>query len=231
MKNLQKKTKFNIKQLMAIEKMATTPGYSSEQLSKDLDMAVSTIRKWKNDINFINAVYDRFMDIGGKYMPDVIMAQVREAMEGNTQAATLVLKHFGKFEDKLTIKIEAPFSQFLKSSTIEDAEIVKEDAIEIGNSFVLPKKEIPKRNVENNNPTYRKKKQTQKLKKVYKHRKHLNNRNERYKWLTRAKAVGVDPLPKGRPTKEKLRNWHNDIIKAEQKFANGIVSKEQKNPK
>ena len=55
------------------------------------------------------------MDIAGKHMPEVILAQIRDAKEGNTQAATLVLKHFGKFQDTITIRVEAPFNQFLKS--------------------------------------------------------------------------------------------------------------------
>ena len=41
---------------------------------------------------------------------------------------------------------------------------------------------------------------------------------DRHFWRKRAKAVGIDMLPPGRPSKEKLRNWHNDIVKAEQKF-------------
>ena len=105
MKQLEKKTKFNIKQLTAIERIASNPSYATRQLAKDLKVDQYTIRVWKNDVGFISAVYDRFMDIAGKHMPDVILAQIEEAKAGNTQAATLVLKHFGKFQDTLTIKI------------------------------------------------------------------------------------------------------------------------------
>ena len=112
MDSLIKKTKFNIKQLTAIERIASDPGYKTKQLAEDLKIDQLTVRRWKNDIGFISAVYDRFMDIAGKHMPDVIMAQIREAKAGNTQAATLVLKHFGKFQDTLTIKIESPLTSF-----------------------------------------------------------------------------------------------------------------------
>ena len=218
MDNLAKKTKFSIKQLTAIEKIASDPGYPTVKLASELSIIPGTLRTWKNDINFISAVYDRFMDIAGKHMPDVILAQIREAKEGNTQAATLVLKHFGKFQDTITVKIEAPFNQFLKNKDIEDiedAEMVPEEAVEIGNSFELPEATLPPRNPENDNPRYVKSKQTQKLNKTYKRKRYLDNRTERYRWLTRAKAVGVDPLPRGRPTEEVLRKWHRSIVRAE----------------
>ena len=176
MKDLVKKTNFNIKQLTAIEKIAVDPGYPTSKLSSELNVSLETIRRWKNDINFISAVYDRFMDIAGKHMPDVILAQIREAKEGNTQAATLVLKHFGKFQDTITIKIEAPFNQFLKSRNIEDAEMVPEDAIEIGNSFEIPEITLPDRDPVNDHPKARIRKENKKLTKAYKRKKYLDNR-------------------------------------------------------
>ena len=227
---VERNKKLNIKQLAMVEILAQDPGISNKELSEQVGICMQTVRDWKNHPVVIDIFYERFMEIAGRYLPNVLMAQIREAELGNTQAATLVLKHFGKFQDTITVKIEAPFNQFLKSANIEDAEIVKDDAIKIGNSFELTEKKLPDRNPKNDKPVYVKKKQTQKLNKVYKHRKHLNNRNERYRWLTRAKAVNVDPLPKGRPSKEKLRKWHNSIVEAEKKFANGILPNKQKSP-
>ena len=229
MQKLINKTKFNIKQLTAIERIAADPGYKTKQLAEDLKVDQETIRNWKNNINFISAVYDRFMDIAGKHMPDVILAQIREAKAGNTQAATLVLKHFGKFQDTITIKVEAPFNQFLKSRDIEDAEIVKEDAIEIGNSFEIPES-IADRNPINDLPKTRVRRENDKIKKIYSRQKYLDNRNERYHWLKRAKKVGIDPLGRGKPPPEKLRAWHDSIVKAENDLANGILPNKQKSP-
>ena len=53
---------------------------------------------------------------------------------------------------------------------------------------------------------------------------------ERHFWRKRAKAVGIDMLPPGRPSKERLRKWQNDIVEAERVFANGIISNKQKSP-
>ena len=231
MKQLEKKTKFNIKQLTAIERMASNIGCDITKLSKELDVNIKTISRWKNDIGFISAVYDRFMDIAGKHMPDVIMAQIEEAKAGNTQAATLVLKHFGKFQDTITIKIESPFDQFLKTSNVEEAEIIsEEDAIDIGNSFELPKTTAVERDPINDLPKTRVRRENKKIKEIYSRKKYLDNRNNRYHWLKRAKAVGIEPLGRGRPSPDKLRAWHNSIIKAENDLAIGNVSNKQKSP-
>jgi uncharacterized protein YjcR len=231
MQKLINKTKFNIKQLTAIERIAADPGYKTKQLAEDLKVEQETIRTWKNNINFISAVYDRFMDIAGKHMPDVILAQIREAKAGNTQAATLVLKHFGKFQDTITIKVEAPFNQFLKSRDIEDAEIIKDDAIEIGNSFEIPENILSDRDPINDLPKTRVRRENKKIKKIYSRQKYLDNRNERYHWLKRAKKVGIDPMGRGKPSPEKLRAWHDSIVKAENDLANGITQDIQKSPK
>ena len=229
MKKIINKTKFNIKQLPAIERKALDPGLKTNELARDLNVSQETVRIWNSDINFISAVYDRFMDIAGKHMPDVILAQIREAKAGNTQAATLVLKHFGKFQDTITVKIESPFDQFLKRRDIEDAEMIPADAIEIGNSFEIPES-IVDRDPINDLPKTRVRRENKKIKKIYSRQKYLDNRNERYHWLKRAKKVGVDPMGRGKPSPEKLRAWHDSIVKAENDLANGILPNKQKSP-
>ena len=237
MKQLEKKTKFNIKQLTAIERLASNISYDITKLSKELDVSTKTISRWKNDVGFILAVYDRFMDVAGKHIPDVIMAQIEEAKAGSTQAATLILKHFVKFQDSITIKIESPFDQFLKTNNdiavevAEEAEIISvEDAIAIGNSFELPEKIKVKRDPINDKPKTRVHRENKKLSKAYRQKQIKQNRSERYVWLQRAKKVGIDKLGQGRPSPEKLRAWHNSIIQAENELALGISPNKQKSP-
>ncbi len=200
MDQIEKKTNFNIKQLTAIEILACDPGYKTRSLANKLKVEEKTIRKWKNNVVFIKAVYDRFMDIAGKHMPNVIMAQIREAELGNTQAATLVLKHFGLFQDSLIVKIESPFDQFLrnapnKDQEVEEAEIVMEPE-DLGKSFQIPEGALPPRDPSNDKPKAKVVKNNKKLKQAYKRSNYLSNRKERYMWLTRAKAVGISPLEK-----------------------------------
>lgn len=237
MKKIRQKTKFNQKQIVAIEKLALDPGIKNNALAIELKVDPATIARWRSDIDFINATYDRYMDVAGRKMTGVIEAQINEAMLGNTQAATLVLKHFGKFQDTLVLKVESPFNQFLKTKNIdkerpEDAEfeIIEEEAIQIGQSFELPKKPNKKRDPLNDKPQARTRKQNKDLNKAYKKKRINNNRNERYKWMTRAKKVGIALLGQGRPSPEKLRNWHNSIIEAEKKLSNDSNQENKKKP-
>ena len=232
MDKIAKKTKFNIKQLAVLEILASNPGIDKGKLASEVSITVPTLSRWMTDSNFINAWYDRFMVVAGKYMPSVVMAQIREAQQGNTQAATLVLKHFGKYQDTLTINHNiSPFKQFLNSNNIEDAELVKEDAIEIGSSFEIPKNvSLPERDIKNNSPQYVKKVQKQKLNKSYKRQKYLENRNDRYHWLARAKKVNVEPLPKGRAKKSVYREWQSRVLEAEAKILEVAFSNKQKSP-
>jgi hypothetical protein len=225
MDKIVKKANFNIKQLTAIERLASDPGYTTTKLAQELKVDNDTIRRWKNNVGFISAVYDRFMDVAGKHMPNVIMAQIREAMSGNTQAATLVLKHFGKFQDTLTIKIESPFDQFLKQqNNAEEVEydiVNKEEAKNFANSFELPEQTMEARDPINDKPKTRIRRENKKVGEIYKRQKHLDNRNERYHWLKRAKKLGIEPLGAGRPSKEKLRAWRESIVEAENRLARG----------
>ena len=217
--------------MAAVEMLAQYPGIKNKILSESLKVGLSVVREWKRDPIFIDAFYNRFMDVAGRYLPSVLMAQIREAQEGNTQAATLVLKHWGKFEDVVVHKIEAPFMQFQKMRGVEDAELVEDDAIDIGQSFEIPEDTLPKRNPDNNNPIAVKRKQTARLKGSYKVDKVNKQQMERHYWRKRAKAVGIDPLPPGRPSLDKLNKWKKSIEDAEKTFANGILSNKQKSPK
>tara|TARA_Y100000310_G_scaffold55597_1_gene50970 strand:+ start:457 stop:1158 length:702 start_codon:yes stop_codon:yes gene_type:complete len=233
MDKIIKKTKFNIKQLAALEILAANPGIDKNILANDVGIAVRTLNIWMTKSKFINAWYDRFMVVAGKYMPSVVMAQIREAERGSTPAATLVLKHFGKYEDTLQVNHNiSPFKQFLDGRNITEAELVKEDAIEIGSSFKIPENIVlPERDIKNDNPHKVKILQKKSLNKTYKRQKYLDNRNNRYHWLTRAKKVNVAPLPKGRAKISVYREWKESIIEAEDKILKVAFSSKQKSPK
>ena len=61
--------------------------------------------------------------------------------------------------------------------------------------------------------------ENKKVNEIYSRQQYLDNRNERYHWLNRAKKVGIEPLGRGRPSANKIRAWHNSIIEAENKKA------------
>ena len=156
------------------------------------------------------------MEVTGRYLPAVIMAQVREAMEGNTKSAELILKHFGKLQDTLVVKVESPFMQHLNKANIEDAEVIDEGvAREIGNSIEIPANiSLPDRNPLNDKPMDRIKANNKKFKDVNKLAIENKKRRARYLWLKRAKKVGLEPLPPSVP-KNRRQAWKNKIIQLE----------------
>ena len=232
MDKIAKKTKFNIKQLAAVEILASNPGIDKGKLAEEINITVPTLSRWMADINFINKWWDRFMIVSSRYMPSVVMAQIREAEKGSTPAATLVLKHFGKYEETMQINHNiSPFKQFLNGRNIEDAELVKEDAIEIGSSFKIPENiTLPERDDKNDNPTKVIREQKKELSKTYKRQRYLDNRNDRYHWLARAKKVNVASLPKGRAKKSVYREWQERVLEAEAKVLGVAFSSKQKSP-
>ena len=78
-----------------IDLLATTPSISTKELSEKTGMPTRTITLWRSNPEFIEACYDKFMEISGVYLPQILLAMIREAMEGNVRAAELVLKHYG----------------------------------------------------------------------------------------------------------------------------------------
>ncbi len=207
----------DLKQSLAIEYLATNPDATNTEIAHHLGVTAKKIGKWRNNPTFIECVYDRFMEITGKYLPAVIMAQVREAMEGNTKSAELILKHFGKMQDTLVVKVESPFMQHLNKANIEDAEVVDEDrAKEIGESFEMPDGvSLPTRNPLNNNPMRRIKSDNIKSNEAKKKVERSKKRSQYYAWNKRAKKVGLESLPAHRVTKNRRQAWKNKIIQME----------------
>ena len=101
-------------QQLACEAMASNPNIATRDVAELINVCANTIRKYKRNPEFNEAVYNRFMDISGGRLVEVVDSMIREATQGNVQAATLILKHYGKFEDKITVRIESPFEKFLK---------------------------------------------------------------------------------------------------------------------
>ena len=177
----------------------------------------------RQDPNFIDAIYERYMIEFGGELPAVLNAMVREAKSGNVQAGRLVLEHSGKLVKNVNVTVDSPFEKFMKK--IEVAEVVDgeiEDVVvnEIIDEIpeeVVDLSTLPERNTENQ--VARTIKEKKKVKKVIKSEKekakYLNQRKKWYKWKKRAEAVGVEPLSAKRPTKGQRLAWQEEIIRRE----------------
>ena len=197
----------------AAEMMAFNPEMSVKEIAITLKVAHTTVLNWRKDPNFVDMVYELYMIEFGSDIPAVLKSMIREAKAGNVQAARLVLEHSGKLVKNINVTIDSPFEKYLKADKTEvefvDAEIqdIVEDIPEIQDV------ELPERKVEDQKERTKTEYTTIKREK-HKHRRKVN-RNRMYHWKKRAKDVGIDVLPNGRPTKAQKQEWIKKVKAAE----------------
>ena len=216
---------FNDRQRTAIELMASRPGLKTGEAAEALNCTTETIRAYRRDPAFNDAVYSRFMEISGGKLIDVVDSMIREATQGNVQAATLVLKHYGKLEDKITLRIESHSEKFLKIGNIDYAEVVEEtDAVNIGKAVAITS-HLPERDESNDRPLKKTRAENKKVRAIqngtYKQEKRTIRRKKAYNLRMRAEKVGMDMLPAGRQRKTVREEWGKELESREQ--AMGIV--------
>ena len=215
------------KKKLAIELFARDANIKQTEIARQLNVSDAAVSKWMKEPEFIDAIYDKFMVLAGRHLPGVVMALINEAKEGNIRAAELVLKHVNKLQDRVHIEINAPFMQFMNNSKIDQAEIVPDDAVLVGENVEIKDNiELPPRNPKANsrkNPKnslnikdYRKPRVKPKKKSQgYKKDRYLNDINSRYKIRKRAKAVGLDLMPSGKPQPHERKAWKKKLIELE----------------
>ena len=202
--------------------IALNPNISSSKIAKELNIHIDTVQKYRSDPKVIDMIYDRFMEVAGIHLPEILMAQIEEAKRGNTRAAELILKHFGKLHDVLVLKVESPFMQHLKVSDTEEAEIVEDMAVEIGESFEIKDQDklppLPERDPINDTPFSKVIKDNKDYESTYIAIKKRAAANARKKLRNRAKKVKLKLLPSNRPTPEARRKWLDELHKRETKL-------------
>ena len=92
--------------LAAIQIMADNPKITSKEVANAIGVNVKTIYNWRNNPNFVEAVYNKFMVKLDLELPAVIDATIREAKAGNVQAARLILEHAGKLVKNINVTID-----------------------------------------------------------------------------------------------------------------------------
>jgi len=220
--NVTKSNSTLVRKKMIAELIALNPNIKSSEISNKLNVSSATINNYRSDPAVIDMIYDRFMEIAGIHLPEILLAQIEEAKRGNTRAAELILKHFGKLQDTLILKVESPFMQHLKVVEVEDAEIVEDMAIDIGESFEIKDQDtlppLPERDPINDTPRSKTFKDNKVLKEKYIDIKKKKSANIRKKLRNRAKKVNLKPLPSSRPTQEARRKWLDELHKREAKL-------------
>ena len=202
-------------QQLACEAMASNPNISSAEVARIVNINAETVRKYKRIPEFNEAVYNRFMDISGGRMVQVVDSMIREATQGNVQAATLILKHYGKFEDSITVRVESPFEKFLKIGNIDEAVVEDEEqAVDVGASLEISS-ELPPRDPVNDRPIKRTRKENKAIKEInsesYKDQHRKRRMNEAYLLRKSAEKVGLKPLGGGRQKENVRKEWIREL--------------------
>ena len=194
--------------ILAVELFALNPTITIKEVSEKIGVSDICVRKWRQDPNFIDKIYERYMTEFGSELPAVINAMVREAKHGNVQAARLVLEHSGKLVKNVNITVDSPFEKFLKTDNVLDAEIIEAfDEVEVVGELPERKESTP---IAEERIVVKKIIDKEKKKKSYN-----EQQKEWYHWKKRAKAVGIELLKASKPTKGQRKEWEKSIIKAE----------------
>ena len=210
---------------IAIDVLAKNLHMTYEQVAKKANVSKGTISKWMAHPDFIDKVYTRYMEIAGSELPYVVQAMIEEAKLGNVHAAKLILEHFGKLEQKLSIKVESNFEKFMTSVDAEEADWfdVKEEHIElldviaehVGDENI----ELPERHISNDTPKLREAFEKERLKGKVKARKieitEKSKQADRYLVRKRAKAVNLELLGPGRHSKSERDAWMRKLEELE----------------
>ena len=202
--------------VLAVDLFAFNPQMTVAEVADKIGSTKKSVLMWREDPNFIDAIYDRYMVEFGFQLPAVLNSMVREAQAGNVQAARLVLEHSGKLVKNINVTIDSPFEKFLKG--IEVAEVVSdEDIIDVAENIEDDFTELPERNTENQ--IERTKKENVYNRKAIKEEEKRLAYNEKQKewrqWRLRAEKVGISPLKSRRPTPAQRKEWQSLIIQAE----------------
>ena len=206
----------NPQQRAAIYIKALNPSISYSDIARELDLNHSTVQRWFKQPKIIDAAYDRFMEVAGNRLVTVLDAMIREAEQGSVPAATLVLKHWGKLQDTIHVRIESPFEKFLKLESIDYEEVESNGAALADVIADLPITEIlPDRNPKNDKPHARVYRQSQRLRHSVKDARRKARRHIAYSWRKRAERVGLAPLPPGRPPDHVKRKWRKELERME----------------
>ena len=197
----------------AVELFATNPDIEAKRVAELLDVPPQVVYEYRRDPNFHMQVQDRFMAELENDIPSMVSALKREVLAGNVQATRLMFEYMNKLQKNINITIDSPFENWMKKQ--EFGEVVDAEIIVDMEEF----KELPPRTANNSHLEIHKErlKVQNAPKKERSLVSHNKTRREQYKWVKRAKAVGIEKLPGKRPTPGQKKAWQDKVRTAEKK--------------
>ena len=197
----------------AVELFATNPDIEAKRVAELLDVTPQIVYDFRRDPNFHMQVQDRFMAELENDIPSMVSALKREVLAGNVQATRLMFEYMNKLQKNINITIDSPFENWMKKQEFGD--VIDAEIIVNMDEF----KELPPRTANNSHLEVHKERirvqnAPKKAKSLASHNK---TRREQYKWVKRAKAVGIEKLPGKRPTPGQKKIWQDKVRTAEKK--------------
>ena len=197
----------------AVELFATNPDIEAKRVAELLDVNPQVVYDFRRDPNFHVQVQARFMAELENDIPSMVSALKREVLAGNVQATRLMFEYMNLLQKNINIKISSPFENWMKKQEFGD--VIDAEIIVNMDEF----KELPPRTANNSHLEVHKERirvqnAPQKAKSLASHNK---TRREQYKWVKRAKAVGIEKLPGKRPTPGQKKVWQDKVRTAEKK--------------
>tara|TARA_Y100000593_G_C4308588_1_gene337117 strand:+ start:164 stop:808 length:645 start_codon:yes stop_codon:yes gene_type:complete len=199
-------------QIEAIEVIATSPGTSNKALAEKIGVSESTMSNWRKNPVFIEACYDRFVEINGTRLMRVLNSMFEEAEAGSVPAAQLILNHYNKLNNKVELTIDSPWEKFLKNKNMTDYEVIDVKEPEV----------VKERTVIDDDKVL--KVERKRLKSIItetKQQKVNRDQNKRYKLRQRAQRVNLEPLPAGRQPDHVRKEWLKKLEKREKELGIG----------
>ena len=221
------------KWLPVIELHAQDLNLSWKQIAEKCDVSYNTLKYWTRLPEFMEACYQRYMQLHGNKAQYVIEALYHEALQGNVRAIELYLKHTGKYTEKKVHEI-SPSEAFMQSvrgnqisngeMDIQEGEVLQDPMLEVHNKVHgNPKPKVHAEPKVHRTPKEERDqiKETKKRFKTYKVDK--DKRNALLRLKRRAKKVGLKSMGNGRPSKTEKEKWIKELERLEKK--KGIVVK------
>ena len=163
---------------IAIDMLVNDPETKMKDVAEESGVAVSTLRRWLKDPEFVEVFYQKYMVTFGAKLPNILNSMIREAEAGNVQAGRLVLEHSGKLIKRVEVaNHKSPFEKFLTTQDAEVMDVDYEDVEVLPQRPVVPDKPKTKKEITQEQRTLDKKNK---------------KRRDARDWRKRAEKVGVE---------------------------------------
>ena len=182
---------------IAIDMLVNDPETKMKDVAEESGVAVSTLRRWLKDPEFVEVFYQKYMVTFGAKLPNILNSMIREAEAGNVQAGRLVLEHSGNLIKRVEVaNHKSPFEKFLTTQDAEVMDVDYEDVEVLPQRPVVPDKPKTKKEITQEQRTLDKKNK---------------KRRDARDWRKRAEKVGVEKPKQGRQTPAQRKAWQEKV--------------------